>query len=239
MAVAAIADAHLGGPGGAAGPLVESVDSLDRTSCERLVLLGDLFQVWVGSRRFETADITAVVAALDRLRDRGVPVHYIEGNRDFFLRGSDYQKSFDTLGVEFSFETEGRKYLVVHGDGLNANDYLYRFWRRLSKNRFSRLGMLGLPKRVADGLIRRTEQELSKTNFKHKLEIPEKVLVDYGRRRLAEGYDTLLLGHFHEPRRWNIAEGEIRVLDAWFRSRAIEWLPATDASNDSSRSAKA
>lgn len=224
MPVAAIADAHLGGPGGAAAPLADQIDALESETCERLVVLGDLFQVWVGSRRFETGEIARVVDALERLRGRGVPTHYVEGNRDFFLRGSEYEVYFDSIGMEFSFETSGRRYLVVHGDGLNARDYLYRFWRRVSKNPLSRLGMLGLPKRVAEFLIHRTEDGLSKTNFKHKSQIPEEILLAYGRKRLSEGYDELLFGHFHEPREWVVPEGKIRILDAWFSTRAVEWI---------------
>lgn len=224
MPVAAIADAHLGGPGGTAAPLAAQIDELGLETCERLVLLGDLFQVWVGSRRFETPEIARIVRALEDLRERGVPTHYIEGNRDFFLRGSEYESCFDSIGLELSFETAGRKYLVVHGDGLNARDYLYRFWRSFSKNRLSRLGMLGLPKKFAESLIHRAEHGLSKTNFKHKTRIPEEVLQAYGRERLSEGYDELLLGHFHEPCDWKVPEGRIRVLDAWFSTREVEWI---------------
>ncbi|MFQ5525614.1 MAG: UDP-2,3-diacylglucosamine diphosphatase [Thermoanaerobaculia bacterium] len=226
MATAAIADAHLGGPGGTAAPLAGQIDEIDPGRCDRVVVLGDLFQVWVGSRRFETPDIALVVDSLIRLRQRGVPVHYIEGNRDFFLRGSEYEECFDTIGTEFSFEESGRRYLVVHGDGLNARDYLYRFWRRFSKNRLSRLGMLGLPRKLAESLIHKAEHGLSKTNFKHKTKIPADVLIAYGSRRLQEGYDELLLGHFHEPRSWKVREGEVRILDAWFRTRAVEWIPS-------------
>lgn len=224
MPVAAVADAHLNGPGGAAAPLVAQLDQIRADACERVVMLGDLFQVWVGSRRFETADIALVADSLKRLRARGVPTHYIEGNRDFFLRGSEYEECFDSIGVEFTFEIAGRRYLVVHGDGLNARDYLYRFWRSFSKNRLSRLGMLGLPRGIAGRLIQKAERGLSKTNFKHKSVIPEEVLIDYGKRRLAEGYDELLFGHFHEPREWDVPEGKIRILDAWFNTREIEWL---------------
>lgn len=225
MPVAAIADAHLGGPGGAAGPLVEQIDGLESRSCERLVLLGDLFQVWVGSRRFETPDIAEVAESLKRLRARGVSTHYIEGNRDFFLRGSEYEECFDSIGTEYRFDAAGRRYLVVHGDGLNARDYLYRFWRWFSKNPLSRLGMLALPQRLAASLIDRAERGLSKTNFKHKTRIPEEVLVAYGSQRLREGYDELLLGHFHQPRAWDVPEGRVRILDAWFSTGEIEWIP--------------
>lgn len=225
MPVALIADAHLGGPGGPPEPLVEQIDSLDRKTCDRLVLLGDLFHVWVGIRRFETAEVGPVMAALERLRRRGVAVDYIEGNRDFYLEDSHYERFFDSIGTELSFTADGRRYLAVHGDGLNDRDYLYRFWRFLSKNRLSRIGTFLLPKFIASGIIYGTEKELAKTNFKHKDEVPRAVISEYARQRLAEGYDELVLGHFHEPQRWRVGEGAVNVLDAWFNTRRLEWLP--------------
>ena len=65
---------------------------------------------------------------------------------------------------------------------------------------------------------------MSKTNFKHRAEIPEAAIRAYAERRLAEGYDVLLLGHFHEPRTFEVRGGEVRLLDAWFHSRTIEVL---------------
>src|SRR3954447_11105433 len=70
--IAIVADAHLSGPGGPAGPLIEQLQALPGQGCRRLVLMGDLFQAWVGFRGFETADVRAVVAALRALRARGV-----------------------------------------------------------------------------------------------------------------------------------------------------------------------
>jgi UDP-2,3-diacylglucosamine hydrolase len=221
---AIIADAHLGGPGGAAAPLVAQLDALAPPRCERLVLLGDLFQAWVGSRRFETAAVAAVVAALRRLRGRGVSVHYIEGNRDFFLAGSPYADAFDSLGSELAFASGGRRFLAVHGDGLNDRDWQYLAWRGLAKSRASRFLVLHTPRRFARRVVDATERRLSQTNFKHKVRLPEAAIRAYAERRLAEGHDVLLLGHFHEPRTWRVAGGEVRLLDAWFRSKAVEWV---------------
>ena len=225
MPTAVIADAHLGGPGGSSEPLVEQIDSLDRESCDRLLLLGDLFHVWVGIRRFETPEVGPVMAALERLRGRSVPVNYVEGNRDFYLEGSHYERYFDSIGTELAFSSDGRRYLAVHGDGLNDRDHLYRFWRFLSKNRLSRAGTFMLPKFLASGIIYGTERELAKTNFKHKAEVPRAVISQYARRRLAEGHDELVIGHFHDAHRWAVGQGSVRVFDAWFHTRRLEWLP--------------
>ena len=73
-------------------------------------------------------------------------------------------------------------------------------------------------------LVARTESELSKTNFKHKVVIPEKVLERFGRARIALGYDLVIVGHFHCARTFQLGSGELRIIDAWFRSKQLEVL---------------
>ncbi len=224
MSIGVIADAHLGGPGGGAGPLIEQLQRLPERGCQRLLLLGDIFQVWVGSRRFETPEVRELLPVLADLRRQGIRLDYIEGNRDFFLAASPYADLFDSIGTEVSFQVGGVRYLAVHGDGLNDADRQYLFWRWLSKSALSRFLVLRTPGSLAQRLVGSTEARLSKTNFKHKVRIPEEAIRAYGERRLAEGHDVLLLGHFHEPRTWPVDGGEIRLLDAWFRGRRVEWL---------------
>jgi UDP-2,3-diacylglucosamine hydrolase len=224
MSVAVIADAHIGGPGGAATPLVEQFEALAGRGCRHLVLLGDLFHIWVGARGFESEDITAIVEALRKLRADGLRVDYIEGNRDFFLAGSIFADAFDGVHTELAFESGGRRYLAIHGDGLDKSDRLYRFWRWLSKNRVSEAMVHVVPAALGRRLVERTERGLAGTNFKHKIRIPQEVILRFARRRLAEGFDAILMGHFHQPRTWRLAAGEVRLLDAWFNTRRVLWL---------------
>jgi UDP-2,3-diacylglucosamine hydrolase len=224
MAVAVLADAHLGGPGGEPGPLLAQLAEIAERRPERLVLLGDLFQVWVGYRQYETPEIRAFLDAVATVRTAGVPVDYIEGNRDFFLTEGPYRAAFDRVGAEAAFVTGGVRYLAVHGDGLNDRDRQYLAWRWLSKSAPIRWTIRHLPRPVVQRLVDSTERKLTGTNFKHKVRIPEEAIRRYGESRLAEGHDVLLLGHFHEARSWRVPAGEIRLLEAWFRSRRIEWV---------------
>jgi UDP-2,3-diacylglucosamine hydrolase len=228
--IALLADAHLGGPGGPAGPLVEQLAALPAAGCGRLLVMGDLFQAWVGHRRFETPEVTAMVAALRRLRERGVRIDYLEGNRDFFLAGSPYADAFDRVAGEVALEAGGVRYLAVHGDGLDDDDWQYRFWRRLSKSGLSRRLAGRIPGPLARRIVSSTERRLAHTNFKHRHRLPEAAIRAYAERRLAEGHDVLLLGHFHEARTWRVPGGEVRLLAAWFKTRTLEWLvPARPA----------
>jgi UDP-2,3-diacylglucosamine hydrolase len=223
--VALLADAHLSGPGGPAGPLAAQLAALPAAGCRRLVVMGDLFQTWVGHRHFETADVAEMVAALRGLRRGGLRIDYVEGNRDFFLAAGPYADAFDEVSEEIAFEDGGVRYLAVHGDGLVEDDWQYRFWRRLSKSGLSRLLAGRIPAPLARRLVAATERRLSRTNFKHRRRLPEAAIRRYAERRLAEGHDVLLLGHFHVARTWSVPGGEVRLLEAWFKTRKVEWLP--------------
>ncbi len=226
MTVAIIADCHLGGPGGAAEALLAQLETLKDRGCRRVVLMGDIFHVWVGKRSFETPLIRQVLDAFERLRDAGIRLDYIEGNRDFFIARGPYAKVFDTVSTELEFEVGSTRYLAVHGDGLNDRDRQYLFWRWFSKSLPVRWAVSTLPPPVARYLMHSSEAKLAKTNFKHKMEIPREAILQYAARRLPEGYDVLVLGHFHEPRVWPSGTGEVRIIDAWFNQHHIEWLEA-------------
>lgn len=224
MTIALIADAHLGGPGGDGRAFCDTLRSVADQGCQRLILMGDIFHVWVGYRKFETPEIRRVTPVLEDLRQQGLRLEYIEGNRDFFLAKSPWSHLFSTLGTEIAFESAGRRYLCVHGDGLNDQDRQYLFWRWLSKSALVRLFVAGLPGFVARRLMQSTEEKLARTNFKHRRRLPEEAIRGYGERRFQEGHQVLFLGHFHEPHTWQVEGGEIRLLDAWFNDGHVEWV---------------
>lgn len=221
--VAVVADAHLEGPGGDFLPLLAQLRELPGRAT-RLVLLGDIVHVWVGFPQFATPASRALVETLCDLRRAGVAVDSIEGNRDFFLGEGPAAAGFDRLGTELGITVGARRYLLVHGDGLDDNDRQYRAWRALSKSPPVRLLVRHLPARVADRLVRSTERKLAQTNFKHRVVIPEEAIRRFAERRLAEGFDEIVLGHFHEQRRFDVGAGCVHILEAWFSSRRIEWL---------------
>jgi UDP-2,3-diacylglucosamine pyrophosphatase LpxH len=222
VSLAVVADAHLGGPGGEPGPLVAQLAALPGEGVSRLVLLGDLLQVWVGYPQYETAESRALLEAVRALRARGLRVDYIEGNRDFFLAEGPCRDAFDSVGAEVAAEAAGVRYLFVHGDGVNDRDRQYLAWRRLSKSWAVRAVIRALPRRLVSPLVHGTERRLSDTNFEHKRRVPREAIVRFAERRLPEGHDVLVLGHFHEPDRFPVRGGEVLLLDAWFRSRRVE-----------------
>lgn len=111
-----ISDIHLGTRECRAAYLL---DFLERLDCERLVLVGDVFDLWAMRRRvIWNAAQAGVIERIFALADRGVEVLYIPGNHDEALRAL---AGTEIRGVRILRELEhqtadGRRFLVRHGD---------------------------------------------------------------------------------------------------------------------------
>jgi UDP-2,3-diacylglucosamine pyrophosphatase LpxH len=223
---AVIADSHVGRRPGDEGPFLEALETARRRGATGITLLGDVFHFFIAHPKFETPAIAAFLDAARRLAAQGVPVTYVEGNRDFFLRGSYAEDAFAAVCDEQVFEAGGRRFLATHGDLLNDRDHAYRFWRFLSKNRLSRAAASLVPRRAATRLVWKTEARLHRSNFKHKAHLPVETIRRFASRRFAGGIDVLLLGHFHKPWSEAVDGGRVEILPAFVEER--RWMEIGD-----------
>ena len=213
-----IGDSHIGLGVGAEERIVAWLDRLRVFEPRELHLNGDVFHYFIGEDKFVTPPVTRFFDKLRELRDSGIGVYYIEGNRDFFLKGSVAEPAVTAIVDHSVIEAGGRSYYLVHGDMINDRDYQYRLWRRASKNPLTRIGVKLFPRALARGFVNRVEEHLSQTNFKHKYQLPTEQMQIYGSRRLAEGHDIVVFGHFHEKLVLEEKGSTVVVLPAWFES---------------------
>lgn len=97
---------------------------------DALYILGDLFEAYIGDD--DDAPLPARVAtALNSLRDAGVPVFFIAGNRDFLL-GADYahRAGMTLLDDGTTIDLHGTPTLILHGDALCTDDAAYQAFRQ-------------------------------------------------------------------------------------------------------------
>ncbi|HEX7190151.1 MAG TPA: metallophosphoesterase [Thermoanaerobaculia bacterium] len=223
-----IGDSHIGLADGNEKPIVAWLDRLVALKPRALYLNGDLFHYLIAHPKFYTSSVDKVMAKFREVRDGGIAIHYVEGNRDFFLRGSFVEKAVSDIAVEFPVEAGTRKYLIVHGDMINDRDWQYRFWRRASKNAVSRLMLNFIPKKVARNFVDGVETRLSKTNFKHKSVLPLELMKRYGVKRAKDGFTDVVFGHFHEKLVMPADGTTVTVLPPWYETgEAMRIDPAT------------
>lgn len=209
--IAVLADSHLGPSPADVEPFRRALAQMRTRGATALYLLGDVFHYLVADPKFATPGLALFVEAVREFRAAGGRVVYVEGNRDFFLRGSYLEPEFDRVDERAEFRAGPVSFFLTHGDTINARDWPYRFWRFASKNRLSWVAMKLLPRAAANRFVASMERRLRDTNFRHKSRLPVEMIERYARRRRREGFDVVLLGHFHEAWRgeWDGAAAEV------------------------------
>lgn len=198
--LAVISDLHLGSHGCHAEALLDYLGSIDPG---RLVLNGDVLDIWQFDQRFWPASHQRVVDAIIELALQGRPVHYLCGNHDDFLRRfGDFQLGPIQLGDELRIDLDGQRTWILHGDrfdpsvkrtqrtarlGSQLFDQLLRLERRLNERRSKR----GRPRHAhAQGFkqaVKRAVKAVS--DFEHAAAIAA----------IRQDYDVLICGHVHLP----------------------------------------
>jgi UDP-2,3-diacylglucosamine hydrolase len=101
---------------------------------ERLYILGDLFEVWIGDDDPDPMK-RRVIHALHDLSQSGVACHFMRGNRDF-LTGEVFAEHtgchmLEDLEIVDLFGTPA---LLLHGDTLCVDDRRYQEFRRMVRS---------------------------------------------------------------------------------------------------------
>lgn len=102
---------------------------------DALYILGDLFEYWLGDDVKSTCG-EQVAEALSRLDDKGVPVYFQHGNRDFLIREAYAERAGMTLlPEEIVVDLYGEDVLLMHGDSMCTDDIPYQQFRTLVRNK--------------------------------------------------------------------------------------------------------
>ncbi len=212
-----IGDSHIGLGEGAEKPVNAWLDRLKALQPKALYLNGDLFHYLIAHDKFRTDSVDRVMAKFRELRDAGIGVHYVEGNRDFFLKKSFVEDAVTDIAFEYAVPAGTKKFLIIHGDMINDRDWKYRFWRHASKNPVTKFGVSMIPGQMAKRFVDKMERALAGSNFKHKSRIPVELMEAYGAKRYREGFTNVVFGHFHKKM---VLPGQstVMVLPAWYES---------------------
>ena len=169
-----------------------------------LYVLGDLFEAWVGDD--DPAEPGATVAReLRALRDAGVPLFFLRGNRDFLL-GEAYARraGMRILPDPAVIVLDGRPVLLMHGDLLCTGDTAYQQFRAQTRDPQWQRQFLAqpLPARVAFTQQARARSQAAQDALKAQgmldaITDADPATVEETLRRY--GIDTLIHGHTHRP----------------------------------------
>ncbi|MDC3209400.1 UDP-2,3-diacylglucosamine diphosphatase [Chitinophagales bacterium] len=197
-----LSDLHLGTNQCRAGRLYKYLKSVNP---KMLILNGDIIDIWLLDFKKWPKKHTKVLAYLFNLMTANVPIYYLPGNHD------DYLKQFDGLSFnnfkiqnELTLDLNGRKTWFMHGDkhdkSVNGTkrDIAIRAGKAFDSfvgfNRFINgwENFLGVKDRTnfSKSLKDRTKSAIKKNNDFEQQYIEEAAL---------NKVDTLVCGHVHQP----------------------------------------
>ena len=219
-------DAHLGGaPSHQERAFLSWLDHAGE-SASWIVLNGDLFDFWFEYRRGTTRGYGAVLTALRRIVEAGVPITLMGGNHDWW--GGSHLR--EEVGVEFLQEPvvreiAGRRTLLAHGDGLGRGDLWYRLLRTVLHGRMTRALFASLPPAVGDRLaksVSRTGHHWDVYTEGHLARSAALEAWAMERLRAEADLEMIVLGHTHVPMLVRV-EPERAGLTQWYANTG-DWV---------------
>jgi UDP-2,3-diacylglucosamine hydrolase len=223
-----IADAHL------TEPESEPYRSLRRlllrysTSLDCLVLLGDLFQIWIGDNQILTSKHELLLRTLTEMRGQGKAIYYLKGNHDFLLgRMFTDRVQAEVFEEEAVLEWDGYRLLAAHGEHLDKTDHGYRILRTVLRSRWTETLLRRVGDQRALWLGMRVAAAGKATPDEKKIENTQRQHLAYAQRRLQEGFDAVILAHTHRPQWQTFALGSRKCIyinpGSWLEDRTYLW----------------
>jgi len=222
-----LSDFHLGVPDHATSLVREKriVSFLESIKKETAVLfiVGDLFDFWFEYKTVVPKGYVRILGKLAEIRDAGIEIHFFVGNHDMWMSGYFEQE----LGIPVyyapqTFEFNGKKFLVGHGDGLGPGDYGYKFLKKIFRNPLCKLLFGLIPPFLGIGLagmMSKSSRSVTGDSDATFLGADKEWLIIYCTEQLkSEHHDYFIFGHRHLPILFQLNEKSTYInLGDWIR----------------------
>jgi len=170
----------------------------DALGAERLYILGDLFEFWIGDDAAGMLGAEPVLGMMKAVSQR-VDCYFIVGNRDFLVRdGFSTQTGFEVLPDESVIDLYGTKTLILHGDSLCTDDVAHQQFRKtmMTNETFcDEFLKLDIPARIEKAKQARMESHQHKSEISMEImDVTESSVLDAFERH---GVTQMIHGHTH------------------------------------------
>lgn len=202
-------------------------------TAERLYILGDLFEAWVGDDDPDP-DKRRVLQALKKVSAK-LPCFVMHGNRDFLI-GKRFcaETGAQLIDDGTVVDVFGRRVLLLHGDTLCTDDHAYQRLRRIVRNPLVQFGLRSLTLKQRQRIAARM-----RAGSKAHIEAMDKsspYIMDVNSDAVAAAFrayrvDCMIHGHTHRPAIHSLTvDGQPAtriVLGDWYEQGSVlRWTPA-------------
>lgn len=169
-----------------------------------IFLVGDMFDFWYEYKDVVPKGYTRILGKLAEIADSGIPMKFFIGNHDMWMQGY-FEKEFhmEVFDNPQTYEWNGKKFYIGHGDGLGPGDHGYKFLKKIFRNKLCRLLFGALHPWIGIGIANYfSRQSRAKTGNGDSIWLGDEKewLVIYSQEVLQQQYfDYFIFGHRHFP----------------------------------------
>ena len=194
-------------------------------AASEIFLMGDIFDFWFEYKTVIPKGYVRLLGKIADLTDKGIKIHLFKGNHDIWAFNYLEKEAGVQLHRRPAFmEFDGKKFFLVHGDGLGPGDSGYKFLKKVFEfkpNQFlfkwlhpdigARMGLYFSHKSRLANLSKEGKSENGRKT-------EEEMLYHYALRKTQEHpeLDYLVFGHRHIPVQIKVSDHtEMFILGDW------------------------
>lgn len=186
------------------------LDTIEKDAAA-LFLLGDLFDFWFEYKRVVPKNHVRVLGKLATMADNGLPIYFFVGNHDLWMFGYfEEELGIPVFHKPKSFDFNGKKFLIGHGDGLGPGDKGYKRMKKVFTNKFFQWCFKWIHPDIGVKLatyLSVKNKLISGDEDAKFLGEENEWLAQYAKRKLTkEHYDFFIFGHRHMPMTIKVGE---------------------------------
>lgn len=198
--VVVISDVHLGTYGCHARELLCYLKSIKP---KKIILNGDIIDIWQFSKDYWPASHMQVLKYLTRLIGKGVKVEYVTGNHDELLRKFvGFKLASFRIVNKLVVPLDGRQAWVFHGDVFDVTMQHSKWLAKLGAKGYDLLILLNRLANFCSEKMNRGKLSFSK-NIKSRVKSAVSFINNFEQTcadiAISNGYDFVICGHIHTP----------------------------------------
>jgi len=192
---------------------------------EKLYVLGDLFEFWIGDDDNSPFNIL-IKDAFKALTQQGVECYFTQGNRDFLLNKRFCKETgVQLLDDHTVINIDGESVLVMHGDTLCIDDIKYQEFRAKVHQPWLQWVFNRIPLFIRQRIVKNVQDKI-KAKKQHKtLTIMDVTQSEVEKVMSEKGVKRLIHGHTHRPDVHSFINNDEKmtriVLGDWYKQGSI------------------
>ncbi|MDA0987423.1 MAG: UDP-2,3-diacylglucosamine diphosphatase [Bacteroidetes bacterium] len=178
-------------------PLYNFLDHV-LTNASELFIVGDLFDFWFEYKNAIPSCYNKVLYHLNKITNSGIPVHFIVGNHDCWVK--DYftnQIGINVYKEPITITRNEKSIHLHHGDGLALRDAGYKIMRSILRSKLFIFLYSLLPINIGFAIGKKLSRK-SRHNHKEDKNGEEQGMINYAELKLNNGCDVVIMGHHHK-----------------------------------------